>query len=270
MKVRGDGGPFANNSSTRILRCNECGTRYTPPTPAWAAVVFIVIGCILAGGGLFAIGAFVWTKHTQGDLEYVQMMWLALLLVPGGAALLGVALLIHGIRTLTKRPSSKEVVRTIPAPLSSTVRIAMYASGVVCLLGGVLSGLFWLAERLGPLRTGAPSVPYGVLFSLVIGFHVLGWPQRIQRLRDKHLEEYQAAPGAPPPIEAPRPPDVVFLSMWFGILSLFSVAAVFGPAALLCGLVALWRGHLKGLIGMALGAAGLIVWGLVFLYLFQG
>jgi hypothetical protein len=147
----------------------------------------------------------------------------------------------------------------------------MYASGVVCLLGGVLSGLVWLTERLGPLRTGAPSVPYGVLLSLVIGFRVLGWPERIQRLRDKGLEEYQAtAPsGAPPPVEAPRLPDVVILSTWFGILSLFSVAPVFGPAALVCGIVAVCRGYLKGLIGMALGAAGMIVWGLVFIYLFQ-
>ncbi len=24
--------------------CKACGTRYTPPTPAWAAVLFILIG----------------------------------------------------------------------------------------------------------------------------------------------------------------------------------------------------------------------------------
>ena len=63
---------------------------------------------------------------------------------------------------------------------------------------------------------------------------------------------------------------MVFLSTMFGFLSLISVAVVFGPAAIVCGIVALSEGHLKGLIGMVLGVASLIVWGLVFDYFFLG
>ena len=36
--------------------CKQCGTRYTPPTPAWAAVAFIVVGLVIAGCCVFAIG----------------------------------------------------------------------------------------------------------------------------------------------------------------------------------------------------------------------
>jgi hypothetical protein len=45
---------------------------------------------------------------------------------------------------------------------------------------------------------------------------------------------------------------------------------LFGPAAVVCGIVALCQGHLKGLIGMVLGVVGLIVWEAVFFYILQG
>jgi hypothetical protein len=41
----------------------------------------------------------------------------------------------------------------------------------------------------------------------------------------------------------------------FGILSLISVVVVFGPAAIVCGIVTLSQGHLKGLIGMVRGSS---------------
>jgi hypothetical protein len=56
--------------------------------------------------------------------------------------------------------------------------------------------------------------------------------------------------------------------MMFGILSLISV--VFGPAAVVCGIVALSRGHFKGLIGMVLGVGTLIGWGLALGHFLQG
>jgi hypothetical protein len=46
--------------------CKSCGTRYTPPTPLWAAVVFIAIGVlillvdILGVGVYFARGGSFW------------------------------------------------------------------------------------------------------------------------------------------------------------------------------------------------------------------
>ena len=162
---------------------------------------------------------------------------------------------------------------TIPALMSSTAQTAMYVSGVVCLLAGVLSGLVWLAGMQGRLQGGSLSAPlYGIILQVMIGFSLLRGPERMQQLREKRLEDYQTStpPGTPPPVEIPRPPDVVFMSTMFGYLSLVSVAPVFGLAALCCGIVALTQGHLKGLIGMALGVVGLVIWGLVFVYFFQG
>jgi hypothetical protein len=233
-------------------KCNECGTRYTPPAPAGNAVALIVLGCLLAGGGLFLIVALEGIGRVLGV----------------GAGALGLVLFIYGIRRLTKRPPSKELVLEIPAPLSKTVQTAMYASGVVCLLGAALAGLVWLGTG-GRAGFGGS---FSTFLQLGIGVALLRSPSQIQQLREKRLKEYQefAPPGAPPPVEKSRGPDVVVLGGLFGLLSLVSVAVVFGPAAIVCGIVALAQGHLKGLIGMALGVAGLIGWGVVFVYLFQG
>jgi hypothetical protein len=245
-------------------QCNECGTRYAPPTPTWAAVAFIVVGCLLSGAGAFAIVKLINLK--QSDLQCSYM----------GAAMLvfgGIAPFVYGIRSLTKRPSSEPVVQSIPAPLSSTVQTAMYASGGLLLVVGVLSGLIWLSNTQGPSRGGFPPVPiYAVYFSLVVGAGLLSMPSQIQKQREKKLKEYQtsALPGASPPVEIPRPPDMVFLGTMFGTLAMFSVAVIFGPAAIVCGTVAVTKGHLKGLIGMVLGIVSLIVWGIVFVYFFQG
>jgi len=245
-------------------QCNECGTRYIPPTPTWAAVGFIVVGCLLSGVGVFMVVKPMNLRQNGLQCFYIG----AAMLVPGG-----IAPLVYGIRGLTKRPSREVVVKPIPAALSNTVQTAMYASGGVLLLIGVLSGLAWLSNTQGPSRGGLPPVPiYAVYFSLVVGAGLLSMPSQIQKQREKKLKEYQtsALPGASPPVEIPRPPALVFLGTMFGVLALFSVAVVFGPAAIVCGFAALSKGHLKGLIGLVLGIVSLIVWGIVFVYFFQG
>lgn len=168
---------------------------------------------------------------------------------------------------------------TIPAPMSSSVAVAMYASGVLLLLGGVMAVFIRLAQAHGPGVSGAGFSWYGILFSVMMAFGVMRMPQQTQQLREKRLKEYQksAPPGAPPPVELPRLPDTVSVSILFGTLSLISplvssllLVLLFAPAAVVCGLVALTLGHFKGLIGVVLGIVSLIVWGLVFVYLFQG
>jgi hypothetical protein len=164
--------------------------------------------------------------------------------------------------------------------MSPTVQMAMYASGVLLLLGSVVVVLVRLAAMEGRGTAGAmPSSWYGVIFSLPIAFKVLSMPQEAKQQREKRLQEYRASalPDAPPPVQLPPPPDAVSLSAMFGgfalttpLVSSLLLVVVFGPAAIVCGVVALALGHLKGLIGIGLGIVSLIVWGLVFVYLFQG
>jgi hypothetical protein len=101
----------------------------------------------------------------------------------------------------------------------------------------------------------------------------------MRELREKRLKEYQASvgPDSPPPVELPRSPDVVVLSGLFGTLALVSplvssllLVLLFGPLAIVFGVIALAQGHRKGLIGTVLGVVGLIVWELVFVFVFRG
>lgn len=72
--------------------CEACGTRYTPPTPRWAAVLFLV------NGGLFTIGAGL------------NLLILVLVGCPSVLALVvnlaflthGLAAVSHGVRALAR------------------------------------------------------------------------------------------------------------------------------------------------------------------------
>jgi hypothetical protein len=168
---------------------------------------------------------------------------------------------------------------TIPAAPSSMVRTAAYVSGAVLILGGVLASLLSMATIPVMGGRGFTSCSMLTLFlSLMLGFKILSTPGRVQELREKLFKEYQAsAPlGAPPLVELSPPPEMESLSLLFGILSLVSplfssllMTVLFGPAAVVCGVLALAQGHLKGLIGLVLGVVSLIVWGLVFVYFFK-
>jgi hypothetical protein len=168
---------------------------------------------------------------------------------------------------------------TVPAPLSSTVQAALYVSGALLILGVILPlVLARLIDMPAPGGRGLSSLPlWSIFISLIVGYRMLSAPWQTQQLREKRLREYRtSAPlDTPPPVEIPLPPDMVFLSVIFGWLALASplvasllLVVLFGPPAVVCGVVALCQGHLKGLIGMGLGAAGLTVWGALFFYLF--
>jgi DNA-directed RNA polymerase subunit RPC12/RpoP len=168
---------------------------------------------------------------------------------------------------------------TIPASMSGAMQAAVYTSGVVLILAGVLAAVLWLAGMEGPGVPRPTFQLYGVLFSFMMAFNMFSWPQQDQQQREKRWQDYKAsAPAdAPPPVEMSRSPDAVSISILFGALALTAplistllTVLVFGPAAIVCGVIALAQGHLKGLIGMVLGVVGLIVWLLVFGYFFTG
>jgi hypothetical protein len=149
--------------------------------------------------------------------------------------------------------------KPIPAPLSPAVETALYVSGALCLLGTALG--IWFVLSAGDAVPGyAPGLPMGPFYQVLIGLGLLMMPGRQRQVREGLLRAYRAAAGAdaPPPPERPRLPDAVFLGVLFGMISLFSLPFLFGPAAVVSSTVALTRGHLKGLIGLALGLAGLV------------
>jgi hypothetical protein len=68
--------------------CESCGTRYTPPTPRWAGIVFILVGVLLAAFGLFGVVAGL----ARGNP--------APLACEGLLGVLGLLAIFHGFRTL--------------------------------------------------------------------------------------------------------------------------------------------------------------------------
>jgi hypothetical protein len=71
--------------------CKACGTRYTPPTPLWAALVFILAGLGLAG---FAFISLLLHVASGSALALPAMSCEALL------GVMGVLAIVYGIRSL--------------------------------------------------------------------------------------------------------------------------------------------------------------------------
>jgi len=72
--------------------CKACGTRYTPPTPAWAAIVFIVIGAVLAVGA--GIAVLVSMRSPSGMPPACEIV----------LGVIGIACVIYGITSFAQRP----------------------------------------------------------------------------------------------------------------------------------------------------------------------
>lgn len=68
--------------------CKECGTRYTPPTPQWAALVFLCAGLLLGIGSLL----FALFSIAAGDVLGLVCL--------GFTGLMGCLAIFHGLRCL--------------------------------------------------------------------------------------------------------------------------------------------------------------------------
>jgi len=78
--------------------CTDCESRYTPPTPQWASVLFIVAGVtLLVCAPLF--GLTVISAAGGGFLAFV--------LLSGPLALGGLVAVNHGVRTLNEQAAAK-------------------------------------------------------------------------------------------------------------------------------------------------------------------
>jgi hypothetical protein len=71
--------------------CKSCGTWYTPPTPLWGSVIFILAGLPLAAFGLFAVVIGL----ARGNPIPIAC--------EGAFGLLGVLAIVHGVRSLVYR-----------------------------------------------------------------------------------------------------------------------------------------------------------------------
>jgi hypothetical protein len=153
---------------------------------------------------------------------------------------------------------------TIPAPVSDNLALAMRVSGLVCLgtaavsafavLSGLAVGGFW----------GVVYLPG------MIGVGLLSMPGTLNNKRAKLLD--QRADAAEKGeltcfIEKASDPDPVRMSLLFGLLAVVTFPILFGPAAVVTGIIALNQGHGRALFGVVMGVVGLAVWSVLVYYL---
>jgi hypothetical protein len=89
--------PKATVAFTKDRVCLNCQTRYTPPTPLWGSITFIVAGGLLAL--TMALSAFV--RLAVGGANPCGVVGLVIEIALGIMGLLG---LIHGFRSLAVKP----------------------------------------------------------------------------------------------------------------------------------------------------------------------
>ena len=87
-------------SFTDDRKCKECGTRYTPPTPRWAAIVFIILGLLI--GMVSAVVLWAEIPRDKGELGCGNGLALGCMF---GCFLLGIRCVIYGARSLYARPA---------------------------------------------------------------------------------------------------------------------------------------------------------------------
>jgi hypothetical protein len=136
--------------------------------------------------------------------------------------------------------------------------------GIVCVLGGVLCLFALLA-----VSASARRIDLSLLVVTAIHFTngIMVSTSPVAQLREKRLAERDAAPPEKNEEYVEVPPriaDIAHISLLTGMLSWVSVPVVFGPAAVVSGVMAASRGHRSGLIGMILGLVGVVGWAVVF------
>ncbi len=85
--------------------CTACGARYTPSTPVWAAVVFILLGVLITAVG--ATGAVFYFFFVEKD--FIEGIHSA---VSVAVTVIGVACTVFGIRSLKSRGAPRQEQRS--------------------------------------------------------------------------------------------------------------------------------------------------------------
>jgi hypothetical protein len=79
---------------TKDRVCRACQTRYAPPTPRWAALVFLLGGGLLLLSGLAGLALTTFALVARHSPDPVGMV------LSGGVAVMGAVAGRHGIRAL--------------------------------------------------------------------------------------------------------------------------------------------------------------------------
>jgi hypothetical protein len=77
-------------------KCTACGTRYTPPIPIWAAVVFILLGILMIAFGIAMLVALGGMQVGVG-IALGTLVWGIIL-----PTVFGLSCIIYGIRGLIR------------------------------------------------------------------------------------------------------------------------------------------------------------------------
>jgi hypothetical protein len=97
---------FVAFTSDRV--CCNCQTRYTPPTPVWASIVFLLIGIVFVLGCTFSV------------LLGIMGGAMTAVLVNGLFAICGLLLVSYGVRCLRLRPTEAPEWPRAPDQLESS------------------------------------------------------------------------------------------------------------------------------------------------------
>jgi hypothetical protein len=71
--------------------CQACSTRYSPPTPLWAALLIILSGLLLGGIGAVGILEYLMRFHQSGTSSLLRYSFLGVL---------GIVAIVLGVRGL--------------------------------------------------------------------------------------------------------------------------------------------------------------------------
>jgi hypothetical protein len=96
--------------------CKTCGTRYTPPTPLWAAVLFFAIGVLI----LLVDILVVWS-HFTFDHSFLRTLQSYVILL--GTFSTGVGCIVYGVRRIRRQEdvTSDDAPGTVLAQSSSGI-----------------------------------------------------------------------------------------------------------------------------------------------------
>jgi hypothetical protein len=158
---------------------------------------------------------------------------------------------------------------SIPSPVSKKLALVMQLSGLLWLVWAVFVGVLWISGEVPELRQSSCITSFILFFCIPCAVRLICFPGSLNERRTRLLMERQRALEQGDPtvyVEKSSPPDLVRMSLLFGLLAAVALPIVFGPLAIVTGIPGAARGYWMAWIGILLAICGLVVWGAFVLY----